>query len=329
MSKKFIVITSIYEPSEAILSFAKRNDWNLIVVGDTKTPKNWNCPGVTYLSPDIQERMNNDVIGKLPWKSYSRKISGYIYAIDNGAEIIADTDDDNIPYVDWGVSFDSIFSGDVISHNGFVNIYNFFTNEKVWPRGFPLNKILSSYSENIQIEKVTNKPNNIGVFQFLADEDPDVDAIYRLTNNKPIFFDKRHPINLNPGAVCPFNSQNTFFRKETFPLLYLPVHVNFRFTDILRGFIAQPILWAAGYTLCFGHATAIQKRNPHDYLIDFESEIPCFLYPEKIMDLLNKTVSSNQTISENLLASYEILYNNKFVIKDELKLVESWVKKFS
>jgi hypothetical protein len=328
MNKKFIIITSIYEPSEAILSFAKLNDWQLVVVGDTKTPIGWEHPNVTYLSPDFQSKMNSDLVNNLPWKSYSRKIAGYVFAIENGAEVIADTDDDNIPYEDWGVNFERNLELDIIEHKGFVNIYNYFTDSKVWPRGYPLNQILNSFDSKIQLKSTSLDSNKIGVFQFLADEDPDVDAIYRLTNNQPIYFKKRGLINLQPGAICPFNSQNTFFRKETFPLLYLPVHVNFRFTDILRGFIAQPILWASNYTLCFGHATAIQKRNPHDYLVDFESEIPCFLYPEKIMEMLMNKVSSKNSIVENLILSYETLYDNKIVIKEELKLVESWVKRF-
>lgn len=328
MKKKFIIITSIYEPSEAILSFAKLGDWQLVVVGDTKTPQGWEHPNVIYLSPDFQKGMNSDLVNNLPWRSYSRKIAGYIYAIENGADIIADTDDDNIPYEDWGVNFDAKVDLDSIEHNGFVNIYNYFTESKVWPRGYPLNQILNSFESDIKLNNVNSDCQNIGIFQYLADEDPDVDAIYRLTNNQPIYFKKRNLVNLKPGAISPFNSQNTFFRKETFPLLYLPVHVNFRFTDILRGFVAQPILWASNYTLCFGHATAIQKRNPHDYLIDFESEIPCFLYPEKIMDMLMKNVTPKNSIVENLFLSYETLFENKIVVKEELNLVESWIKKF-
>ena len=263
----------------------------------------------------------------MPWNTYSRKIAGYLYAIKNGAEIIAETDDDNIPYNDWNINLDAYNNLDYIDHKGFVNIYKFYTDSKVWPRGFPLEKIIDSFDNKIQLKRNKNV-KKVGIFQFLADEDPDVDAIYRLTNNQPIYFNKNQPINLEPGAICPFNSQNTFFRKEAFPLLYLPVHVNFRFTDILRGFIAQPILWAADLSLCFGHATVIQKRNPHDYLVDFESEIPCFLYPEKIMELLMGKVSSNNTIIENLLLSYETLYENKIVVKEELNLIDSWVKKF-
>ena len=72
------------------------------------------------------------------------------------------------------------------------------------------------------------------------------------------------------------------FRKEFFPLLYLPSFVTFRFTDILRGFVAQPILWKAGFNLGFTEATVFQERNAHNYVRDFESEIPMYLHTEKI-----------------------------------------------
>ena len=55
----------------------------------------------------------------------------------------------------------------------------------------------------------------------------------------------------------------------------LPPGANcFRFTDILRGLVAQPILAAYGYQGGFTGATVVQKNNPHDYMKDFVSEIP-------------------------------------------------------
>lgn len=82
--------------------------------------------------------------------------------------------------------------------------------------------------------------------QGLADENPDVDAIYRLTNDTPCYFDERAPVVLEAGTLCPFNSQNTATRRELFPLLYMPVFITFRFTDILRGLAAYEALRRAG-----------------------------------------------------------------------------------
>lgn len=321
------MITSIYPPTEAVKSFAERKDWQLVVAGDTKTPSDWQYPGVVYLSPDDQRKMNLPLADSLPWKTYARKMTGYAYAIQNGAQIIADTDDDNIPYEDWAQQIEFSNQFETLQCHGFVNLYQYFTEEHVWPRGFPLNRILERALPNPQPAK-NSTAANVGIWQFLADEDPDVDAIYRLTNNTPIYFKKRAPLVLSPGTYSPFNSQNTFFRRETFPLLYLPAFVNFRFTDILRGLVAQPILWEAGYTLGFGHATVIQKRNPHDYLKDFESEIPCYLYPETIVDLVSNAVSAEQSIPANMVAAYTALYKANIVKENELKLLNSWLELF-
>ena len=154
---------------------------------------------------------------------------------------------------------------------------------------------------------------------------PDVDAIYRLTNNTPIYFNWRAPLVLAQDACCPFNSQNTYFRKEVFPLLYLPSTVTFRFTDILRGLVAQPILWAAGYHLGFAGATVLQKRNPHDYLKDFESEIPCYLQAEKVVQIAKEAVSPERSISENMLAVYRALSDKGIVSENELEILSCWL----
>ncbi len=164
----------------------------------------------------------------------------------------------------------------------------------------------------------------IGIWQGLADQDPDVDAIYRLTNNKPCYFDKKGQIVLEKGVVSPFNSQNTAFKQETFPLLYLPSTVTFRFTDILRGLIAQPI-WAMGYSLGFTEATVYQERNEHNLLKDFEQEIPCYLHGEKIIEIVSKSISKDISISDNLMRSYQSLLKNNIVKKEELKILKQWL----
>lgn len=319
-------MTSINEPTEAVARFAEMKDWQLVVVGDTKTPVSWRHDKVVYLSPEQQKAMSSALVQALPWRTYARKMAGYIYAVQNGANLVAETDDDNIPYDFW----DAHLHGECeqIQHPGFVNIYRYFSSEHVWPRGFPLDDIRTPVHPT-PTRTAVSASDSIAIWQFLADEDPDVDAIYRLTNNKPVYFQKRGNLVLSAGTICPFNSQNTFFRPEAFPLLYLPVHVTFRFTDILRGLVAQPILWAAGRSLCFGHATVIQKRNPHDYLVDFESEIPCYLYPKRIVEAVQTAISGSNSVCENLLLAYEQLVRIRIVAKEEIPLVSAWVSHFS
>ena len=319
--EKFIVITSIFPPTEAIEKFAKMKDWKVILVGDKKTPPGWGYPGVTYLSPEDQQEVSSKFSSLIPWNSYTRKNIGYVHAILQGARVIYESDDDNIPLANWVSEPDFSTKVELVSNASFVNIYSYFTDKKVWPRGIPLRCVL-----NQEVPKVMPPQTfKVGVWQFLADEDPDVDAIYRLTVNEPIYFKWRAPLVLDHNVCCPFNSQNTYFRKEVFPLLYLPSTVTFRFTDILRGLVAQPILWAAGYHLGFAGATVLQKRNPHDYLKDFESEIPCYLSSEKVVEIAKTAAVINRSIPENLVSVYRALVDNGIVLENELKILNCWL----
>jgi len=315
-------MTSIYPPSEAVRKFASMGECRLYVAGDRKTPEAWREEGVRLISPEDQEQSSSRLLQILPWNHYCRKQAAYLRAIEEAAEIIVDSDDDNIPKVDW--SFPPFTGTFAISTPdcGFVNVYQAFTAQFIWPRGLPLDRILHPDSFPI-VGKQSFA--SVGVWQALADGDPDVDAIYRLTNNQSCNFDDRPPLVLDQGTLCPFNSQNTAFRKEVFPLLYLPALVNFRYTDILRGLIAQPILWAAGYRLGFTKATVVQKRNPHDYLKDFESEMPCYLYPQMVATEVSNSVSPNDSITGNLKRAYANLVKARLVPSAEMEIVEAWL----
>jgi hypothetical protein len=322
-NKKFLIITSIFEPTEAVKKFAEIDGWQLVVVGDKKTPAGWQYPNVTYLGPEDQEKLGYSILRHLPWNHYCRKMVGYLYAMSQGADIIADSDDDNIPMENWPSLPQEAVSRPCLSGQKFVNIYKYFTDAPVWPRGFPLPLLTS---KDKPTTGSSSEDDKVGVWQFLANEDPDVDAIYRLVDNTPIYFKESEPIVLAKGTVCPFNSQNTFFHKQFFPLLYLPAFVTFRFTDILRGLTAQPLLWSEGYNLGFGQATVVQKRNPHDYLRDFESEIPVYLYSEKVIDIANDTLrqTTASTLPEKLLAVYEALLGTNIVTSEEITLLRAW-----
>jgi len=318
---KYIVITSIFPPTEAIEKFSMLKDWKIILVGDKKTAADWNFPRVTYLSPERQQQISKKFSELLPWDSYTRKNIGYLYAITQGARVIYESDDDNIPLDKWVSEPDFSVDAELISDSSFVNIYSYFTDKKVWPRGIPLRCVLDSETSKVR----DTKNLNIGVWQHLADEDPDVDAVYRLTVNEPIYFKSRPPLILDRGTCCPFNSQNTYFRHEVFPLLYLPSTVTFRFTDILRGLVAQPVLWAAGYHLGFAEATVLQKRNPHDYLKDFESEIPCYLSADQDVQIAKESVSTHDSIPENMMSVYQSLCDNGIVLEKELLILSCWL----
>jgi len=95
---KSIVITTIFPPTEAVREIAGREDWQLIVAGDRKTPREWNYGDAYFLSAQAQEARGFCLGSVLSWNHCCRKMIGYLEAIRLGAERIVDTDD-NIPKV--------------------------------------------------------------------------------------------------------------------------------------------------------------------------------------------------------------------------------------
>lgn len=320
--KKFIVFTTIQQPTPGVKAWCALKDWKVIGIGDRKTPLPWVQENCIFLTDGQQEKEQNAFIKALPWNHYTRKMVGYAWAMTLGADVIVDVDDDNIPKEDWSLlPFDGRY---LVTNKGeFVNVYTFFTAAPIWPRGFPLRRVLQESATTLD-----PKDAKIGVWQMLVDKDPDVDAIHRLTWRwGDSYFDNRPPVVLGFGSTCPFNSQSTAWRKELFPLLYLP-SVNFRFTDILRSLVAQPIMWQLGYHVGFTGPTVVQERNLHDPLADFESEIPMYLHSERIPAIVEEATKSEKTIFDKLWAAYVALLNEKIVDQKEMQRLGLWIKEF-
>ena len=100
--KKFIITTTINSPTEAILKFDSMKDWTLIVIGDKKTPSNYNLQNGIYISPLEQEEYHKELSDCIGWNCIQRRNFGLLKAYDLNADIIATIDDDNIPTKEWG-----------------------------------------------------------------------------------------------------------------------------------------------------------------------------------------------------------------------------------
>lgn len=330
MNRK-LIITSISNDNNRILKIIRdgclKNNIEFIIVGDKKSPENFNLEGATFLSIDTQENLGFGIENLLPKNHYSRKNLGYLEAIRRGSEIIIDTDDDNIPKENfWDIPSNNEKLPNLINI-GWVNVYKYFTDKKIWPRGFPLNKVsnIPPSLKNFKNEKV-----RVPIRQGLADGNPDVDAIYRMLGDLPVEFEKHENIALGKGSICPFNSQNTQFFPEAYPLLYLPSYCSFRMTDIWRSFIAQVIAWKFGWSIGYFKPTVIQERNDHDLMKDFEDEIQGYLNNEKILEtLISVNLDSNLAkIFDNLFLLYEELVRKKLIDHKELGLLSKWIDDF-
>ena len=312
-----IVLTSIHPPTAQVEGLLRQPGWQTIFVADLKTPDFPIPEGLHRLSVEDQKAV--PLGAALPWNHYARKNLGYLHAMALGAARLFDTDDDNLPVEPWGPEP----AGPPVLAAGakWINAYAHFGGGQVWPRGFPLERIGAC-------EAPATRPAGdptVAVWQGLVGGDPDVDAIFRLTRPDPVTFRDAPPLVLAAGSYCPFNSQNTLWSPRAFPYLYLPATVTFRFTDILRGLVAQRCFWAHGWSLGFQGATAWQERNPHDLLVDFRDELPCYLQAARVVQILDALPLGVQPAA-NLRACYGALAEAALVRREELPLVDLWLQ---
>jgi len=310
-----------------VLEYSKWKGWVTVVVGDRKTPSTWKADKVVFLSLDEQYNTFPAFAKAINENTYVRKMVGYLYAIKNGADFIFETDDDNIPYCN---ALD-VIEKDVIddkkikcieSSNGWLNIYKEFGATDAWPRGYPI-QLLHSFAET----KISDSHLPWDVCQYLADEDPDVDAIFRITKGQRIFFKRDHQFGLAYNSFSPFNSQATLWKKEAFPLLFLPVGVTDRVTDILRGYISLACLKKKGSTLKVASPVVYQHRNVHNLLKDFEQEADLYLHAENWARALMHIDGNNmiELFKSALLA----LIDRQFLKADNLDLYNDFIREIS
>lgn len=326
MQNRYIVITSINNLTVGIRKFADLGTWKVIIVGDRKSPTlELNpYPNVTFLSVNHQAKLGFKLHNVLPYNHYCRKNLGYLFALREGAELIGDTDDDNIPYDNWGDFLDNKkLMPKLIQKPKIPNIYSLYTDKFIWPRGYPLR--LVNQTQEWLIEEADDTQERVAVWQGLADIDPDVDAIYRLILNNEVTFEKNDLHILDKGVYSPFNSQNTIWHSSAYPLLYLPLHVSFRFTDILRSYVAQRGLWEAGYKVAFTEATVFQDRNQHNLMADFIDEVPVYTQIDTLIESLDQLHLSGD-LSANLLKMYEHLLKLRIVQSEEMRGVDAWLE---
>jgi hypothetical protein len=323
-----LVLTSIAKPNAVLRSLAegcRENGFQFILIGDEASPTDFELEGCRFYGLAEQRKLGFEFALLCPTRHYARKNIGYLLAIRSGASLIVETDDDNLPYSEfWQTRRRRQSVRTLTTDHGWVNVYRYFSPAHIWPRGLPLDRINSPLPP---FESLSTREVDCPIQQGLADENPDVDAIYRLLLPLPQSFRRDRRIALMPGAWSPFNSQNTTWWKDAFPLLYLPAYCSFRMTDIWRSFIAQRIAWANGWSILFHEPTVAQERNEHDLMRDFKDEVPGYLNNRSICEALDelRLEPGVERTGENLRACYEKLVSMTLVDRRELQLVEAWL----
>lgn len=324
----WLVITSISAPNDALKAFAagaQKHHFHFVVIGDTKSPANFQLEGCDFWSVERQLKSEFRYAQLCPTKHYARKNIGYLWAIRDGASFIRDTDDDNLPRPAFWQAARLRQNVPTVQGTGWVNVYGWFSDALIWPRGLPLDRVQDAPP---RWEALPEMESDCPIQQGLADENPDVDAIYRLILPLPQNFRADRRVALGEGAWCPWNSQNTTWFPPAYPLLYLPAYCSFRMTDIWRSLVAQRIAWANNWRILFHEPTVRQERNAHDLMRDFADEVPGYLNNQRLAAAL-ETLSikpGQEYLGENLRLCYERLVQEQLLEAREMPLLEAWLE---
>ncbi len=334
---KWAVITTIAPDTTETMTvlLEKAPEFCLLVVGDRKSPDTYPLKShqdrCIYLTIDNQLTLSLDIISLTPENSFSRKNIGFLYAIANGAKVILDMDDDNVPIELGGKFFPMIeevgtFTSPVVDvkKEGHVwNPYPHYGAAQAWPRGFPLDRIVP-LERKLSTQQVKCLPI---VQQYMANRDPDVDAIYRLSHSLPMDYisDKKRMV-LPHGVFCPYNAQATMHLYKAFWSMLLPKTVSGRVSDIWRSYISEYVMsYIPDVCMMFAPPAVRHERNSHDYMRDFYSELPLYMMASQLVETLATHPPQLAPLQEVLRNTYLMLYEMGVLEEDDIKYVVAWI----
>lgn len=377
------VVTTIFEPSEAVRRQVALKGWCIVVVGDRKGPKEYPINATqnnyVFLTAADQEELAKHfpVVQALPWNHFGRKNVGFLYAILHGARLVWDFDDDNmllspqaelnIPSNPWtaavattangtdGSDANSTSTGNaaqVWDSTSFgptfkvmdVSGYSFPSfnpyplmgapSSPCWPRGLPLEHIKYAGLNASMLQRAEIPTASVGVIQSLANHDPDIDAIFRLTMPIPFDFPAEFPLASGEGSrpllvpaktYAPYNAQATLHMYSSLWSLLLPVTVHGRVSDIWRGYMTQRLGRDIGMRLLFSPPLVRQDRNTHNYLADFDSEEPLYKRASRLLQALDDWTPKTGTLVGRIEELWVHMYERGYLDLRDVALVQAWL----
>jgi len=287
------------------------------------------------LTVEEQEKLTYNIMKLVPWNHFARKNIGFLYAIEHGAKQIFDLDDDNelisVQNI-LGQVFDThAKTYDKVKTKQYVtNPYMIYLNqpgEYIWPRGYPLEAIKMPHDYKYE-EADSSTIDTIGVVQYLQDINPDLDAIYRITNTIPTKFDKnmKKCLVLSRNSFSPWNAQSTLFNSNTFWGMLLPMTVHGRVSDIWRSYFTQKIMWEQGKVMSFCPSIVNHIRNQHRLIKDFDAEMPLYTQTEALLHFLNEWKPTRKDIAGMLEELYVQMYERGILEKKDVEFVHAWLQ---
>lgn len=349
---RWAVVTTINPPTEGIQSTAALEGWCMVIVADTKTPddflKTANLEGredIVFLSVEQQQQILHPFVKIIPFQSFARKNVGYLFAIRHGAKVIYDYDDDNTiqdSLVPFGLDTNSnrthvlVRLPDLNNHQEASLAFNPLpymnpSQEHIWPRGFPLDQL--NHQPLIADAKAIYGSIDwlsVGVVQAVCDRDPDFDAVFRLTRDLPVYFDRNrkrpHRLMVPTHKYSPFNAQATVHMHGAFWGLFLPWSVPGRVTDIWRSYFTQKFLHELQLAVLYDPPLVLHDRSPHDYKADMQAENDLYFKTNALLKFLDKWDSNETWLPARLERLAIDLYERNYLGLDDVYGMQKWLE---
>ncbi|KAI9160924.1 hypothetical protein LWI28_012820 [Acer negundo] len=339
-SEKWIVVSVDKYPSDSLRKLVKIKGWQVLAIGNSRTPRDWSLKGAIYLSLDMQANLGFRILDFLPYDSYVRKSCGYLFAIQHGAKKIFDADDrEEVIGDDLGKHFDVDLVGEgarqepilQYSHENpnktVVNPYVHFGQRSVWPRGLPLENVGEIGHEEFYTEVFGGKQF---IQQGISNGLPDVDSVFYFTRKSglepfDIRFDERAPkVALPQGMMVPMNSFNTIYHSSAFWALMLPVTVSTMASDVLRGYWGQRLLWEIGGYVVVYPPTVHRYDNIDAY--PFSEEKDLHVNVGRLIKFLVSWRSNKHRLFEKILELSHAMTEEGFWTEKDVKFAAAWLQ---
>ncbi|PON38852.1 hypothetical protein PanWU01x14_309410 [Parasponia andersonii] len=339
-TERWIIVSVADYPSDPLRKLVKIKGWQVLAIGNSKTPSDWSLKGVIFLSLDEQAKLGYRVVDYLPYDSYVRKTVGYLFAIQHGAKKIFDADDrGEVIDGDLGKHFDVELIGEgarqetilQYSHENpnrtVVNPYIHFGQRSVWPRGLPLEKVGEIEHEEYYTEIFGGKQF---IQQGISNGLPDVDSVFYFTRKSgleafDIRFDEHAPkVALPQGMMVPINSFNTIYHSSAFWALMLPVSISSMASDVLRGYWSQRMLWEIGGYVVVYPPTVHRYDRIEAY--PFSEEKDLHVNVGRLTKFLVSWRSGKHRLFEKILELSFTMAEEGFWTKKDVKFTAAWLQ---
>jgi len=288
MTNNIIVTTTINEPTEAIKAYDNMPGWHLIVTGDVKTPEDFELENGTFISDEEQRKKWPELYFLIGPNCIQRgRLMAYLAAAEQGAEMVATVDDDNIPMPWWdtnniGLAYSNVY----ITHNTRLTAFDIMSirgkrSKHVWHRGFPPKQKKPMMECCVNTMNHRFMDNCICLQQNLWSGTPDVDALCKY--NAQIYH--KSIDNYFKGDAELYENNMTYYAHD----LFLPINTQNTFIKAshLIDFPAWPFIgrnddiWG-GYwfqamhgfgSAVYGPVTVRHDRHETDLLEDMKAEM--------------------------------------------------------